>query len=91
MGTGRLIGDAVVEDSGVFVKTEPTLIRGGKDQNPFYLRFNFHAFSPLTSQNDNDFSGSFTSAGSLISHPTFDFNNMFRDRFVVSSWFGTQS
>jgi hypothetical protein len=91
MGTVRLIEDDVDGDSGVFVKSEPTLIPGGKDQNPFYLGFNFHALNPLTSQNDSKFPGRFTSAGSLIAHPTFDFNNMFRDHFGVSSWFGPQS
>ena len=91
MGTVSLLEDDVDEDSVVFVKSEPTLIPGGNDHNPFYLGFNFHALNPLTSQHDSKFPGRFTSAGSLIAHPTFDFNNMFRAHFGVSSCFGPQS
>ena len=54
MGTVRLIEDDVDGDSVVFVKSEPTLIPGGKDHNPFSLGFNFHALIPLTSQDDKD-------------------------------------
>ena len=59
----RLIEDDVDGGSGVFVTSEPNSIPGGKDPHPFYRGFNFHALNPLMSQNDNDFSDSFTSEG----------------------------
>ncbi len=95
MGTVKLINDDVDGDSGVFIKFEPTLIQGGKDQNPFFAGFNFSALWPLTGQDDAAFPGPTlapgTKAGSRINAPTFDFNNMFRDHFGVPSWFGPQS
>ena len=90
MGTVKLIADDADGDSGVFIKTEPTLTPGGADQNPFFCGFNFWALWPLTGQDDAAFPGS-GGAGSDINHPTFDFNNMFRDHFGVRSWFGPQS
>ncbi len=90
MGTVKLIGDDLDGDSGVFIKTEPTLLQGGADANPFFCGFNIHALWPLTGQDDAEFPGSGT-AGSDIALPTFDFNNMFRDHFGVASWFGPQS
>lgn len=90
MGTVKILDDDDVGDSGVFIKSEPTIIQGGKDANPFYLGVNFHALWPLTGQDNAEFPGS-GAAGSDITHPTFDFNNMFRDHFGVASWFGPQS
>ncbi len=90
MGTVKIINDDVDGDSGVFIKSAPTLVPGGKDQNPFYVGFNIHALNPLTGQSDSEFPGS-GSAGSDITHATFDFNNMFRDHFGVPAWFGPQS
>jgi hypothetical protein len=90
MGTVKLIADDVDGDSGVFIKTEPTLLQGGADANPFFCGFNIHALWPLTGQDNAEFPGSGT-AGSDIALPTFDFNNMFRDHFGVASWFGPQS
>lgn len=89
MGTVELIADDADGDSGVFIKTAPTLVPGN-DANPYFCGFNFHSMWPLTGQDDAEFPGS-GSAGSEITHPTFDFNNMFRDHFGVPSWFGPQS
>lgn len=95
MGTVKLIADDADGDSGVFIKTEPTIIQGGADFNPFFCGFNFHAMWPITGQDDAAFPGPTlapgTAAGSRINAPTFDFNNMFRDHFGVTSWFGPQS
>ena len=92
MGTAQILDDDNTGDSAVFIKSEPTIIQGGKDFNPFYLGFNIHAMWPLTGQDDAAFPGPTlapgTSAGSRITHPTFDFNNMFRDRFGVENIFG---
>lgn len=90
MGTAKIIADDTAGDSAVFVKSAPTLVQGGTDQNPFYLGVNIHALNPLTGQDDAVFPGS-GAAGSDIALPTFDFNNMFRDHFGVASWFGPQS
>lgn len=90
MGTVKLIGDDIDGDSGVFIKTEPTIIQGGADANPFFCGFNIHAMWPLTGQDNAEFAGS-GAAGSDITLSTFDFNNMFRDHFGVTSWFGPQS
>lgn len=90
MGTTQIIDDDTDGDSAVFIKSAPTLIQGGKDQNPFFLGFMIHALNPLTGQDDAEFPGS-GAAGSDIALPTFDFNNMFRDHFGVPSWFGPQS
>jgi len=95
MGTVKLIADDDAGDSGVFIKTAPTIIQGGADANPFFCGFNFHALWPVSGQNDSVFPGPTlapgTAAGSRINAPTFDFNNMFRDHFGVTSWFGPQS
>ncbi len=90
MGTVQMIADDTDGDSGVFIKAQPTLAQGGADFNPFYVGFNIHALNPLTGQSDSEFPGS-GSAGSDITHATFDFNNMFRDHFGVPAWFGPQS
>ncbi len=90
MGTVQMIADDTDGDSGVFIKAQPTLAQGGADFNPFYVGFNIHALNPLTGQSDSVFPGS-GSAGSDITHATFDFNNMFRDHFGVPAWFGPQS
>ncbi len=90
MGTVKILEDDIDGDSGVFIKSEPTIVQGGVDFNPFYLGFNIHSLWPLTGQDDAVFPGS-GSAGSDIVLPTFDFNNMFRDHFGVRSWFGPQS
>ncbi len=95
MGTVKILDDDTDGDSGVFIKSEPTIVQGGADFNPFYLGFNIHALWPLTGQDDAAFPGPTlapgTAAGSRINHATFDFNNMFRDHFGVDSWFGPQS
>ena len=87
MGTAKIINDDIDGDSAVFIKSEPTIIPGGKDQNPFYLGFNFWSLFPVTNQDDNDFAGG-GGVGSDIGLPTFDFNNMFRDHVGVNNWFG---
>lgn len=92
MGTVKILDDDTAGDSGVFIKSEPTIVQGGKDFNPFYIGFNIHAMWPLTGQDDAAFAGPTpapgTLAGSRITHPTFDFNNMFRDRFGIENIFG---
>lgn len=90
MGTVKIIEDDTDGDSAVFIKSEPTLIQGGADFNPFYVGFNFHSLWPLTGQDNPVFPGG-SSAGFKVALPTFDLNNMFRDHFGVESWFGPQS
>ena len=90
IGNTKILDVDTSGTSAVFIKSEPTIIPGGPDQNPFYLGANIHALHPLTGQDDSVFLGS-GAAGSDIALPTFDFNNMFRDHFGVPSWFGPQS
>lgn len=90
MGTAKIINDDADGNSAVFIKSEPTIIQGGKDANPFYVGFNFWSLFPVTSQDDAAFPGG-GSVGSDIALPTFDFNNMFRDHNAVNNWFGPNS
>lgn len=91
MGTVKIIDDDIDGDSGVFIKSEPTLTQGGTDFFPFYVGFNFHSLWPVTKQNDSVFAGTPTEVGEIINLPTFDFNNMFRDHRGGASWFGPNS
>ena len=76
-------------DSAVFIKSAPTLVQGGIDQNPFYVGFNFWlGLWPLTS---NAIPFGPVTAGELVNLPTVDLDNMDLTRKSTSEWFGPLS
>lgn len=91
MGTVPMIVDDIDGDSGVFIKSEPSVFPGGQDQNPFYVGFNIHSLWPVTKQDNTEFPGGPSAVGAQVSLPTFDLNNMFRDHDSTQSWFGPNS
>jgi len=72
-------------NSAVFIKSAPTLVQGGIDQNPFYVGFNFWSLWPLTS---NAIPFGAVTAGELVNLPTMDLDNMDQTRKATSEWFG---
>ncbi len=95
-GNGRVdMGNEGITDiddnnnSAVFIKSAPTLVQGGIDQNPFYVGFNFWpGLWPLTS---NAIPFGPVTAGELINLPTLDLDNMDLTRKSTSEWFGPLS
>jgi len=75
-------------NSAVFVKSAPTLVQGGIDQNPFYIGLNFWSLDPLTS---NAIPFGAVTTGSISKLPTLDFDNMDLSRKAISEWFGPLS
>ena len=76
------------DNSAVFVKSAPTTIPGGIDQNPFYVGLNFWSLWPLTS---NAIPFGPVTAGELVNLPTMDLDNMDLTRKSTSEWFGPLS
>lgn len=75
-------------NSAVFVKSAPTLVQGGIDQNPFYVGLNFWSLWPLTS---NAIPFGTVTAGETVKLPVTDFDNMDLSRKAESEWFGPLS
>ena len=75
-------------NSAIFIKSAPTLVPGGIDQNPFYVGFNFWSLWPLTS---NAIPFGAVTAGELINLPTLDLDNMDLTSKSTSEWFGPRS
>jgi len=88
MGNEKITDIDVDSDSAVFIKSAPTLVQGGIDQNPFYVGFNFWSLWPLTS---NAIPFGAVTAGELINLPTLDLDNMDLTRKSTSEWFGPLS
>jgi len=88
MGNEKITEIDVDSDSAVFIKSAPTLVQGGIDQNPFYVGFNFWSLWPLTS---NAIPFGAVTAGELINLPTLDLDNMDLTRKSTSEWFGPLS
>jgi len=88
MGNEKITDIDVDSDSAIFVKSAPTLVQGGIDQNPFYVGFNFWSLWPLTS---NAIPFGAVTAGELINLPTLDLDNMDLTRKSTSEWFGPLS
>jgi len=85
MGNKKILDIDTDSNSAIFIKTAPTIIPGGIDQNPFFIGFNFWSMWPVSS---NAIPFGAVTAGEIVSLPTFDFNNMFRTPQGDSEWFG---
>ncbi len=88
MGNEKITDIDTDSDSAVFIKSAPTLVQGGIDQNPFYVGFNFWSLWPLTS---NSIPFGAVTVGELINLPTLDLDNMDLTRKSTSEWFGPLS
>lgn len=85
IGNEKITDIDVDSNSAVFIKSEPTLVQGGIDQNPFFVGFNFWSLWPLTS---NSIPFGAVTAGELVKLPTLDLDNMDLTRKATSEWFG---
>jgi len=86
-GNKKIMNELDSTTSGIFIKSHPSVIAVGLEQNTFYVGFNIHSRFPRTG---NAIPFGAVTAGEKIKLSVFDFFNMFLTHEGKREWFGPQ-